>query len=358
LIEHLTRTDREGALRWLTDAGLIEPSTGEGRGRTSLGRRPSGTSRLKRSELTGKGDSPSPTAPLAAAILAAAVPADDTPGRDYLAGRGTWTPAGIGPDLPPTVRWLPADIAEQMRHHDGDRERRVQLPYFAAGAVVYELARPGEPPDAVDLEAVNADGKRMDRVLIPPPPPPGQPPPPPQPPQYRDRWRQAYGSKREHVFEVPAATGDPWPDSSAAPLVVAVAEGLTDALALARLRLPGVLVRATAGTSGMNTGARLVADIPPEVVVCLVSDGDKSGWKAATKLHKALHEAGHTCYSAVLARGDLDELLRNANDADLEERHNERAAALELDVGLSRSAASAWALARLIKSLPAGERND
>ena len=295
-----------------------------------------------------------PTAPLAAAILAAAVPADDTPARIYLARRGTWPRAGECPDLPSAVRWLPADVAQQVRHHAGNREWRVMLPTeFVAGAVVYELMRPGEPPDTVELEAVSADGQRLDHVQIPPPPPPH-----PWTPRCYARWQRTYGSKRGHVFEVPAATGDPWPDSSAAPLVVAVAEGLTDALALARLRLPGVLVRATAGTSGMNAGARLVADIPPDVVVCLVSDGDKSGWQAALKLHEALHEAGRTCYTAVLPRGDLDELLRDADDADLAERHNERAAMLEQDKRLSRSAAAARALARLIKSLPPGERDD
>jgi len=300
--------------------------------------------------VTGRGDSPPPTAALAAKILAAAVPADDTLARDYLAGRGTWHPAGIGPDLPPTVRWLPADVAEQIRHHDGDWERRVQLPYFAAGAVVYELARPDEPPDAVDLEAVSADGKRMDRVLIPhPPPPPGKPPPPPQPPQYRDRWRQTYGSKREHVFEVPAATGDPWPDPCAAPMVVAVVEGPTDALALGRLRLPGVLIRAGAGTSGMTLAT--VRNLPPTTVACLVSDGQRSGRGAVAKLHAKLRAVGRRCYTALLVGGDPDELLRGADDEDLAARHSERAGILEYDGGLDRNAARARALARLLETL-------
>ena len=49
---------------------------------------------------------------MARAILSAAVPADDTLARVYLARRGTWPPITIGPDLPTTVRWLEADAVE------------------------------------------------------------------------------------------------------------------------------------------------------------------------------------------------------------------------------------------------------
>ena len=38
---------------------------------------------------------------------AAAVPADHTPARVYLAGRAVWPPDSIGPGLPDDVRWLP-----------------------------------------------------------------------------------------------------------------------------------------------------------------------------------------------------------------------------------------------------------
>ena len=55
---------------------------------------------------------PAPTADVAAAILAAAVPADDTPVRAYLAARGTW-PAN-GPPLPAAVRWLPPGAWEHL----------------------------------------------------------------------------------------------------------------------------------------------------------------------------------------------------------------------------------------------------
>ena len=197
------RTDKEAALRWLADQHLIERSTDIDRARLSSGRRPADNSHPQRAEKT-RVHRDSPTAALAVAILAEAVPADDTPARIYLARRGTWPPAGSGPDLPATVRWLPADVAEQIRPHDGNREWRVKLPTeFVAGAVVYKLGRPGQPPDVVELEAVSADGQRRDQVPVPPPPPPQ-----PWTPKYFERCRKTYGSKRERVFEVPAVPGE------------------------------------------------------------------------------------------------------------------------------------------------------
>ena len=70
-----------------------------------------------------------------------------------------------------------------------------------------------------------------------------------------------------------------------------------------------------------------------------------------TKLHADLHDAGRACYSAVLIGGDLDELLCHVDDADLADRHAERAAILEHDGGLHRPAATARALARLLETL-------
>ena len=134
--------------------------------------------------------------------------------------------------------------------------------------------------------------------------------------------------------------------------MVAVVEGEADALALARLRLAGVLVRAAGGTSGKGRPAALVAGLPATVAVALVSDGDKPGRGAVVELHAALHAAGRTCYAAVLTGGDPDELLRGADDAALAELHAERAAILEHDGGLPRPAATACALARLLETLP------
>ena len=129
--------------------------------------------------------------------------------------------------------------------------------------------------------------------------------------------------------------------------MVALVEGETDGLALARLRLPGVLVRAAGGTAGVRRGAALVADLPATVAAALVSDGDRPGRAAVTKLHADLHDAGRACYAAVLIGGALD--------VDLAERYGERAAILEHDGGLDRPAVTSWALARLLEQLPRRE---
>ena len=95
LVEHLVQTDKAGALAWLVDAGLIDPPAGPD-SRPARGN-------LRKPEVPGAGNlikpqidapTPAPTADVAAAILAAAVPADDTPARVYLARRRTWPPAG------------------------------------------------------------------------------------------------------------------------------------------------------------------------------------------------------------------------------------------------------------------------
>ena len=149
LVEHVLQTDRAGAL--LVDVGLIDPPSG-------AEARPA--------------PKPNTMADVAAAILVAAVPADDTPAREYLARRRTWPPAG--PDLPPAVRWLPPSAWANLPTWPGPDGRPRRLtpprdgvtrlvagtpPVPACGAVV-ELARPGCASDAVELEAVTAAGNR------------------------------------------------------------------------------------------------------------------------------------------------------------------------------------------------------
>ena len=94
---------------------------------------------------------------------------------------------------------------------------------------------------------------------------------------------QRVGAAAGRILEVAAPPGDGWPDAGAAPLVVALVEGEADGLALARLRLPGVLIRAAGGTAGMIGGAALVRDLPAATAACLVSDGDPPGRAAVTK---------------------------------------------------------------------------
>ena len=83
LVEHVNDFDKAGALRWLADAGLIAPDS-RVNGATAAPRRPTGNRTPP--DFAGRADGagtpkPSKTAPLAAAILAASVPADDTPAR-------------------------------------------------------------------------------------------------------------------------------------------------------------------------------------------------------------------------------------------------------------------------------------
>ena len=99
------------------------------------------------------------------------------------------------------------------------------------------------------------------------------------------------GNAAGRILEVAAPPGDGWPDANAAPLVAALVEGEADALALARLRLPGVLVRAAGGTAGVRRGAALVADLPAATAAALVSDGDRPGRAAVADLHADLHDA-------------------------------------------------------------------
>ena len=179
---------------------------------------------------------PSKTAPLAAAILAASVPADNTPARAYLAQRWTWPPLGIGPDLPASVCWCSV----------ADVPPRCGLPTDSAGVVVYVFRRPDDDDaPAVALEAVTSAGR------LPSP-----------------RWRRTYGSRTGRVFEVPVAAGG----------AVVLVEGERDALALT---LTAGVVRAVGGTAGYRPTA--AADRAARAVV-LVPDADHAGTAAVTRL--------------------------------------------------------------------------
>ena len=75
---------------------------------------------------------------IAGALWAAAIPADGTPARAYLAARWVWPPDGDGPGLPASVRWL----------HRGAVRRDVaanwyDVPKSTAGAIVYAFRQPG-----------------------------------------------------------------------------------------------------------------------------------------------------------------------------------------------------------------------
>ena len=204
LIQHRLGTDEKGALKWLDNEGLVKPS--ERHTEPPLPVASSQTAALTREntppppapprpaptaspppepappEDPGPAPSRSRTAHVATAVLAASVPISGTPGAAYLAGRGTW-PTDTGP-LPGCVRWLPPAVL-QLPGWETDRGRMAQLtppqdlttphpsphvppppggwPPPVCGAVVWLLQRPGEEPDAVEVEAVNAEGQRPEK---------------------------------------------------------------------------------------------------------------------------------------------------------------------------------------------------
>ena len=270
LVQRELQCDKAAALRWLEDEGLIERRAahdGGTRAQTPAPRRP-----VPRATPTRQPQQPSETAPLAAAILRAAVPADDTPARKYLAQRWTWPLVGIGPDLPTTVRYIDAGDMPEGRRDDGTPYRL--LPAAAAGCVVFKLTDPaGERPPAVDLEAVTAAGRRLDW-----------------------RWRYTYGNKKGLVFEARNVPGGHlW-----------LVEGECDALALA-LCGHGGCVRSGAGAAGICL--ETVTD-PERRPLVIVADGDAPGAYAASRLRAELSEVSDRgCEVHYLRDGDVADAL-------------------------------------------------
>jgi hypothetical protein len=150
---------------------------------------------------------------IAGRLWAAAVPADDTPARAYLAGRSVWPPDGIGPGLPAPVRWLPRGAVGRDVAADW-----YDVPEHTAGAIVYAFRQPGGATiRAVSLDALDADGRRPDQASG----------------VKGDRWRRTFGVNRGAAFEAAAGGG-----------ATVLCEGAVTALA-ARWLHPGCRVLAT-----------------------------------------------------------------------------------------------------------------
>ena len=169
--------DNREAMAWLRDAGLLDgagryladnelagrdaPSKGRYRRDSALA--PSSKPPESRSEPISAPDPGEDARPrLVRALWAAAAPADDSPGRVYLAWRRAWAPAGTGPNLPASVRWL----ARERAPDPDPAAKWYGLPSGAVGALVFAyrplpLPAPEPLPAALSLLAVSAAGERV-----------------------------------------------------------------------------------------------------------------------------------------------------------------------------------------------------
>ena len=302
LVEHERGCDKAAALDWLESAGFVESRDRE----RPVRREPRTSPLLSTPEPADTG--PDPRAALVAQLWACAVPPDPTPGRLYLALRFAWPPAGIGPDLPTTVRWLAHEEAP-----GSDRAAKwYGLPDGAAGALVFAWCRPGDAdpdPRAVSMEAIDATGERLE-----------------------PRWRRTFGTRAGTVFEAraPSRGTDP----------AHVAEGEVDALALALAPwcAPGG-VYAAGGTSGMRTDPERFTVLSGGPVV-LHADGKPQGAAAASYAKARIQATGRECR--------IERYAPRGEDGDpaaaLAGWIGERAAILEFDGGATRDDADrgAW----------------
>ena len=229
---------------------------------------------------------------IAGRLWAAAVPADRTPARAYLAGRLVWPPDFIGPGLPASVRWLPRGVAGR-----DVAANWYDVPEHTAGALVFAYRLPGGDLAAVELEALLTDGTRPD-----------------------PRWRRTYGPRTGAAFEAAAGGGE-----------TVLCEGAVTALA-ARWLHPDCRVLATGGTSGLEAAAQHVKGR-----LVLEVDGDKVGRTAALELAQRLRQAGRDV--------TLEFNPQGMDPADVwESIVGERAAIMEFDRGMTRTEAdrAAW----------------
>ena len=298
LVQHVKHPDKADALRWLEAEGLIEPL----KGARSPRRRPPVPSLLM-APPPETAPKRSKTAPLAAAILAAAVDADDTPARAYLAARWTWPPVGVGPHLPPAVRWCTArDVSPSVR-----------LPTAAAGLLVYRFGRADMRHDeapAASVEVVTAAGEPL-----------------------TPRWRRTFGVRTGRVFEVPVAVGGN----------LALVEGERDALAVA-LTLRAGCVRSVGGTAGYRPSA---AVDPADRPVVLMPDADHAGVAAVTRLLVPSALPGRTVRVVRADAGDPADWLAAWLC--------ERAGIRENDGGADRETATADAWRDLFRAVERGD---
>ena len=244
LVRRKRRCGTASAMRWIEDQGWFAG--------TPMPNDPNPPPRTPADDVDpGKDDAA--RAALVDALWRAAVPADETPARAYLARRLTWPPVGIGQALPTSVRWLDTRDAPE-RHPDIDW---YGLPREAGGALACAWTHPGETkPRAVSLEALTGTGALLSA-----------------------RWRRTWGPRAGCACVVQdSPPGAP----------VHIAEGEFDALALVQWLAVGAIrarILAASGTAGLRH-AQQWATGP----VTLWADGDPGGRRAAELARHAIAE--------------------------------------------------------------------
>ena len=299
LIEHRAGLTAEGnhraALGWLQERGLI-PAAGESPRRTRS--RPTPEPPSHTDEGTSNNRERAAQIAQARAVLNASVAGDGTPARAYLAGRLAWPPDGVGPDLPPSVRWIARSQWPAVRSLPS-------LPPGVSSAIVYRYDDPKGEPQAIDVEALE-NARRL---------------------RGGDRWRRTFGSR--DLGPLFRAGGDPngsgW----------SLCEGAIDALAC-RWLWPETAAVAVGGSSKLKSVNTTPFTGAP---VRIVADGDSGGRVAGERARNKLLGAG--CEVRVVWCAVDDDPA-----SELAEHLRERAAVMEFEGAVDRADAerAAWGI--------------
>ena len=266
---------RTTALTWLENEGFIERQSTSRRNARTPARRSRPQQATVTPDTRPTTNTPcEPTAdPLAMQLWTAARPARATSCHTYLTRRNAWPPFGIGPELPPTVRWLAHAAAPERQPPPPEKMRWPGLPRHAIGAMLFAWRAPGEidsPIQAITAIPIDQHCARMP-------------------------WWASSGPKTVTVGSLKGAACETRPGAPDEP--VHAAEGEVDALALALS--PWVSdgrVLAVGGTPGMRRLGELT--LGEHLSVVIHPDGDPPGRAAARAATQALREAGRT-YSRV-----------------------------------------------------------
>ena len=148
LVEKERRCDRAGAIRWLESEKLIPAQADRRYPSSNLGKAAQAPPERRSTAPTStpaRTDENRQATVYAGKLWAEAVPADDGPGRIYLANRWVWPAVHVDetPPLPAeVVRWLSRKDAFHIR--DPRTGKGLWLPETAAGALVFAITDAAE----------------------------------------------------------------------------------------------------------------------------------------------------------------------------------------------------------------------